>query len=64
MWAEAAERLAAVTGIVVPSKQGFWVEKDFKVHLCSTCVRKFARKEQVKYHMRQKKWESHWRTFG
>ena len=50
---------AAVNEVVIPSKlppgespdQGFWVEKEFNVHPCSICARRFARKSQVKSHM-------------
>ena len=54
-----ARQLAAVSGVVIPSKfsqghlpdQGRWEEDEGKVYPCSVCDRKFRVKAHVKVHM-------------
>ena len=56
---KAAESLAAVDGVVIPSKvlpgesphQGNWEENEHTVYPCSICARKFKQKIHVKSHM-------------
>lgn len=54
-----AQHLAAVSGVVIPSKvpqgqipdQGRWEDDEQKVYPCSICDRKFRVKAHVKVHM-------------
>ena len=57
--AKAERNLAAVNGVIIPSKvapgespaQGGWKDSDRMVHACSICERRFAARHQVKSHM-------------